>query len=76
MNNLLLLEDDIGLIDGLQYSLNKNGFHVDIARTVDEAKICLREIFCECPQNLVKQRITPHFLTKRTPNYYEFTTKE
>ena len=34
------------------------------------------EIFCECPQNLVKQRITPHFLTKRTPNYYEFTTKE
>ena len=44
MNNLLLLEDDIGLIDGLQYSLNKNGFHVDIARTVDEAKICLREI--------------------------------
>ena len=44
MNNLLLLEDDIGLIDGLQYSLNKNGFHVDIARTVEEAKICLREI--------------------------------
>ena len=35
-----------------------------------------KEIFCECPQNLVKQRITPHFLTKRTPNYYEFTTKE
>lgn len=27
MNNLLLLEDDISLIDGLQYSLNKNGFH-------------------------------------------------
>ena len=24
MNNLLLLEDDIGLIDGLQYSLNEN----------------------------------------------------
>ena len=38
MNNLLLLEDDISLIDGLQYSLNKNGFHVDIARTVEEAK--------------------------------------
>ena len=36
----------------------------------------LWQIFCECPQNLVKQRITPHFLTKRTPNYYEFTTKE
>lgn len=44
MNNILLLEDDIGLIDGLQYSLNKNGFHVDIARTVEEAEICLKEI--------------------------------
>ncbi len=44
MNNLLLLEDDIGLIDGLQYSLNKNGFHVDITRTVEEAMICLKEI--------------------------------
>lgn len=37
MNRLLLLEDDIGLIDGLKYSLNKNGFHVDIARTIEEA---------------------------------------
>ena len=44
MNNLLLLEDDIGLIDGLQYSLNKNGFHVDIVRTVEEAMLCLREM--------------------------------
>lgn len=34
------------------------------------------EIFCEQPQNLVKQRISPHFLTTETPNYYEFTTKE
>ena len=33
-------------------------------------------IFCECPQNLVKKRITPHFLTIDHPNYYEFTTKE
>lgn len=44
MNNLLLLEDDISLIDGLQYSLNKNGFHVDIARTVEEARKRLVEI--------------------------------
>lgn len=44
MNNLLLLEDDISLIDGLQYSLNKNGFHVDIARTVEEAKNSLTDI--------------------------------
>lgn len=43
MNNLLLLEDDISLIDGLQYSLNKNGFYVDVARTVQEAKEHLTE---------------------------------
>jgi hypothetical protein len=36
----------------------------------------LNEIFCKNPQNLVKQRITPHFLTTDHPNYYEFTTKE
>ncbi len=36
-NNILLLEDDISLIDGLCYSLKKNGFDVDIARTVSEA---------------------------------------
>ena len=33
------------------------------------------QIFCKNPQNLVKQRITPHFLTTDHPNYYEFTTK-
>lgn len=44
MNKLLLLEDDISLIDGLKYSLNKNGFHVDVARTVEEAKIHLAEM--------------------------------
>lgn len=35
--NLLLLEDDISLIDGLSYSLKKNGFDVEIVRTVAEA---------------------------------------
>ena len=34
------------------------------------------EIFCKNRQNLVKQRITPHFLTTDHPNYYEFTTRE
>lgn len=38
MNRLLLLEDDIGLVDGLCYFLGKNGFEVDVARTVKEAK--------------------------------------
>ncbi len=36
-NKILLLEDDISLIDGLDYSLKKNGFEVEIARTVAEA---------------------------------------
>lgn len=36
-NRILLLEDDISLIDGLQYSLKKNGFELEIARTVKEA---------------------------------------
>ena len=43
MNNLLLLEDDVGLVDGLKYTLNKNGFDVDVARTLEEARRLLRE---------------------------------
>lgn len=43
MNNLLLLEDDIGLVDGLKYTLNKNGFDVDVAGTLEEARRLLRE---------------------------------
>lgn len=37
MDNILLVEDDINLIEGLEYALSKNGFHVDMARTVEEA---------------------------------------
>ena len=33
------------------------------------------KIFCENRQNLVKQRITPHFQTTDHPNYYKFTTR-
>ena len=39
MNKLLLLEDDLSLIDGLSYSLNKQGYDLDIARTVKEAEV-------------------------------------
>lgn len=42
MSRLLLLEDDVSLIDGLKYSLEKNGFELDIARTVSEARLHLR----------------------------------
>ena len=37
MNRILLLEDDLSLIDGLAYSLKKQGFESDIARTIKEA---------------------------------------
>ncbi len=43
MNNLLLVEDDLSLIDGLEYSLRKNGFSTDIARTVQEAMVELNQ---------------------------------
>lgn len=36
-NKILLLEDDISLIDGLTYSLKKNGFIVDVVQTAAEA---------------------------------------
>lgn len=37
MDKILLLEDDVSLIDGLRYSLQKNGFEVEVARTVKDA---------------------------------------
>lgn len=38
MQKLLLLEDDGSLIDGLMYSLKKNGFDLEAVRTVKEAE--------------------------------------
>lgn len=43
-NRILLLEDDMGLVDGLRYSLKKNGFSADIVRTVEEATKILPQI--------------------------------
>lgn len=43
MNSILLVEDDLSLIDGLEYSLRKNGFQVDLARTVNQAFSMIRE---------------------------------
>ncbi len=37
MNRILLVEDDLSLIDGLEFSLQKNGFQVEVARTVRDA---------------------------------------
>ncbi len=44
MNKIFLLEDDVSLIDGLRYSLKKNDFDVEIARTVGEASRLLAEM--------------------------------
>ena len=34
---ILLLEDDVSLIDGLTYSLQKNGYTIDVAQSVRKA---------------------------------------
>lgn len=38
MSVILMVEDDLSLIEGLKFSLEKNGFDVDVARTVKEAE--------------------------------------
>lgn len=43
MNRLLLLEDDISLVDGLVYMLEREGYRTDVARTVREARTALLE---------------------------------
>lgn len=43
MCKILLLEDDISLIDGLVYSLERNGFSLDVVRTVKDAESYLSE---------------------------------
>ena len=36
MEKILLLEDDLNLIEGLKYSLSKNGYSVECYRTVND----------------------------------------
>ena len=38
MSNILLLEDDLSLINGLSFALKKQGFELNIARTLKEAE--------------------------------------
>lgn len=37
MNKILLLEDDLSLIHGLSFAFKKQGFRLDVARTLREA---------------------------------------
>lgn len=37
MNRILLLEDDLSLINGLSFAFKKQGFELDVARTIMEA---------------------------------------
>ncbi len=43
MNKILLLEDDLSLINGLSFALKKQGFVIEIARTIKEAEECWRK---------------------------------
>ncbi|MGI5891778.1 MAG: response regulator transcription factor [Bacillota bacterium] len=43
MNSILLVEDDLSLIEGLEFSLHKNGFQVDVVRTVKDALAIVQE---------------------------------
>ena len=66
------------LVDLLTFRKMLGGIGDTFARRLireNRVKYISKEIFCENRQNLVKQRITPHFLTTDHPNYYEFTTK-
>lgn len=41
-HSILLLEDDADLIDGLTYSLGREGYTVDVAQTIRAAYACLK----------------------------------
>lgn len=43
MNGILLVEDDLSLIEGLKFALQKSGFQVEVARTVREALTVYRD---------------------------------
>ena len=43
MTRILLLEDELSLISGLSFALTKQGFEIEIARTMKEAGACWRK---------------------------------
>lgn len=45
MSRILLVEDDESLVDGLCYTLEKQSYEIEVARSVAEAEKLLRESF-------------------------------
>ena len=43
MSNILLLEDDLSLINGLSFALRKQGYELEVARTIKEVDIVWAE---------------------------------
>ncbi len=43
MAKILLVEDDLSLIEGMKFSLSKQGFDITVSRTIKEAKACLNQ---------------------------------
>lgn len=58
MTKILLLEDDVSLIDGLEYALEKSGYDVKTMRTVNEALIHLKDISNNSPYDLLLLDVT------------------
>ena len=48
MHKIMQLEDDASLIDGLEYTLKKNDFDVDVARSLKEARRLLKRRSMTC----------------------------
>ena len=40
MDKILLLEDDVSLIDGLTYSLQRQGYEIDVLRSLRRLRFC------------------------------------
>lgn len=43
MSKILLLEDDLSLITGLSFALQKQGYELEVARCIKEAEQCLKD---------------------------------
>lgn len=62
METILYVEDDLSLIDGLEYTLETNGYSVDNARTVKQALALFNSKSYKCRRAAVFCRSLRHFL--------------